>query len=79
MSVTGLVVMGVSGGGKTTVGRMLAARLGWEFLEVDDFHSPKSKAKMAAQIRFDDADRAPSGQPAPSPVRLFRCKYVRAR
>jgi gluconokinase len=51
--------MGVSGCGKTTVGRGLAAKLGWEFRDADDFHSPSNIAKMSAGIPLDDADRAP--------------------
>lgn len=54
-----VVVMGVSGSGKTTVGLLLAARLGWDFVDADDFHSPASKAKMAAGISLDDEDRRP--------------------
>jgi carbohydrate kinase (thermoresistant glucokinase family) len=56
---TVVVVMGVSGAGKTTVGRALAARLGWTFQEGDDFHGPANVAKMAAGQPLDDADRAP--------------------
>lgn len=59
MKATGLIVMGVAGSGKTTVGRALAARLGWVFFDADDFHSPESVAKMAAGIPLTDEDRAP--------------------
>ncbi len=59
MKVDGLIVMGVSGSGKTTVGKMLARRLGWEFFDADEFHSPENVAKMAAGIPLTDADRAP--------------------
>lgn len=51
--------MGVSGVGKTTVGRLLADRLGWEYLDADDFHSPANKEKMARGEPLTDADRAP--------------------
>jgi len=51
--------MGVSGAGKTTVGRLLAARLHSEFLDADDFHPPGNVAKMAAGIALEDADRWP--------------------
>lgn len=51
--------MGVSGAGKTTVGRLLADRQGWEFLDADDFHSPANKDKMARGEPLTDADRAP--------------------
>jgi carbohydrate kinase (thermoresistant glucokinase family) len=54
-----LVAMGVSGCGKTTVGRLLAAALGWEYLEADDLHPPANVARMAAGIPLDDAERAP--------------------
>src|SRR5690242_17696837 len=54
-----LIVMGVAGSGKTTVGRALAARLGLPFYDADEFHSPESRAKMAEGKRLDDADREP--------------------
>ncbi|HEU5159108.1 MAG TPA: gluconokinase [Streptosporangiaceae bacterium] len=50
--------MGVSGSGKTTVGRLLADRLGWEFADADDFHSAANVAKMRAGTPLSDADRA---------------------
>lgn len=53
------VVMGVSGSGKTTVGELLAARLGWDYAEADAFHPPANLAKMAAGHPLDDADRGP--------------------
>ena len=54
-----VVVMGVSGCGKTTVARALADRLGWTFAEADDFHPPANIAKMEAGHPLDDDDRAP--------------------
>lgn len=54
-----LVVMGVSGCGKTTIGEELAARLGWAFQEGDDFHPQSNVEKMRQGIPLDDADRAP--------------------
>lgn len=51
--------MGVSGAGKTTVGELLGAALGACFVDADDLHSPESRAKMAAGIPLDEADRAP--------------------
>ncbi|PXX58680.1 gluconokinase [Nocardia tenerifensis] len=54
-----VVVMGVSGSGKSTVGRALAAELGVEYAEGDEFHPEANIAKMAAGIPLDDADRAP--------------------
>lgn len=54
-----VIVMGVAGSGKTTVGQALAGDLGWIFADADDFHSAASRAKMAANHPLDDADRAP--------------------
>ena len=54
-----LVIMGVSGSGKTSVGRLLAKKLGYEFLDADDFHSEHNVAKMASGQPLTDADRAP--------------------
>jgi gluconokinase len=51
--------MGVTGAGKTTVGRALATSLGWEFHDGDDLHSEANKRKMHRGIALDDADRAP--------------------
>jgi gluconokinase len=54
-----VVVMGVSGVGKTTIGRRLAERLGWPFIDADDHHPAANVAKMAAGTPLDDADRWP--------------------
>ena len=54
-----VVVMGVSGSGKTTVGKSLAARLEVEYGEADDFHPQANVDKMAAGEPLDDDDRAP--------------------
>jgi gluconokinase len=54
-----VVVMGVSGSGKTTVGERLAERLEVEYGEADDFHPPANKEKMSAGIALDDEDRRP--------------------
>ena len=54
-----VIVMGVTGAGKTTVGRVLATALGWEFHDGDELHSEASKLKMHRGIALDDADRAP--------------------
>jgi carbohydrate kinase (thermoresistant glucokinase family) len=54
-----VIVMGVSGCGKSTVAAMLAGRLRWEFEEGDALHPPSNVAKMAAGQPLDDADRAP--------------------
>jgi carbohydrate kinase (thermoresistant glucokinase family) len=54
-----VVVMGVSGVGKTTIGAALAQQLGWRFLDADDYHPPENVAKMAAGTPLTDADRRP--------------------
>lgn len=54
-----VVVMGVSGSGKTTVGELLATRLGVEYADADDFHSAANRAKLTAGIPLTDADREP--------------------
>ncbi len=54
-----LVVMGVSGSGKSTVGAALAQRLGVPFADADDFHPPANIAKMSAGHPLDDEDRRP--------------------
>jgi gluconokinase len=54
-----LVLMGVTGSGKTTIGKMVAAETGWRFADADDFHSEANKAKMHAGIPLTDEDRKP--------------------
>jgi carbohydrate kinase (thermoresistant glucokinase family) len=54
-----LVIIGVSGSGKTTIGAMLAGRLGWTYAEADDFHPPANVAKMHAGVPLTDEDRDP--------------------
>ena len=54
-----VVVMGVSGSGKSTVASVLAGRLGGELADADDFHPPSNVAKMAAGLPLDDQDREP--------------------
>ena len=54
-----LVVMGVSGSGKSTVARVLHDKLGWDFAEGDELHTAQNVAKMASGHPLDDADRAP--------------------
>lgn len=59
MKMQFVVVMGVAGSGKTTVGQTLAERLGWDFYDADGFHPIENISKMASGIPLDDADRAP--------------------
>ena len=54
-----LIVTGVAGSGKTTVGKALAQRLGWEFYDADAFHPAENIAKMTNGIPLNDADRVP--------------------
>lgn len=54
-----LLVCGVSGSGKTTIGTLLAERLGWQYAEADSFHPAANVAKMAAGHPLDDTDREP--------------------
>jgi len=54
-----ILVMGVTGAGKTTVGKLLAQRLGWIFLDADDFHSSANREKMHRGIPLSEADRVP--------------------
>jgi len=54
-----VVVMGVTGCGKTTVGAMLAGACGWDFLDADDFHPPHNVEKMRRGEALNDQDRGP--------------------
>jgi carbohydrate kinase (thermoresistant glucokinase family) len=55
--VKALVIMGVSGSGKSTVGRLLARKTGGRFVDGDDHHPPANVRKMSAGIPLDDQDR----------------------
>lgn len=79
-----IVVMGVSGAGKTTVGRALAERLGLAFQDADDLHPPANVAKMAAGTPLDDADREPwlavvgeALAAAPEPGMVMACSALK--
>jgi gluconokinase len=54
-----IIVMGVSGSGKSTVGALLAGRLDWEYRDADDFHPPANVGKMRRGMPLDDEDRKP--------------------
>ncbi|MEQ9551433.1 MAG: gluconokinase [Coleofasciculus sp. G3-WIS-01] len=54
-----IIVMGVSGSGKSRVGQTLAQRLGWQFRDADDFHTQAAKDKMKQAIPLNDQDRQP--------------------
>jgi gluconokinase len=59
MRPAAIIIMGVSGSGKSTIGALLAERLGWPFADADGFHPPGNVAKMAAGTPLTDADRWP--------------------
>ncbi len=59
MTATRIVLMGVAGSGKSTVGHILAAKLGVPFIDADDLHSAEAIADMQAGRPLDDSDRAP--------------------
>ena len=54
-----VLVMGVAGVGKTTIGAALACACGWRFIDADDYHPPQNVAKMKAGIPLEDEDRWP--------------------
>ncbi len=54
-----VIVMGVVGAGKTTVGQMLASQLNWKFADADDFHPASNVEKIRDGVALTDADRAP--------------------
>ena len=59
MRPAAIIIMGVSGSGKSTIGALLAERLGWPFADADGFHPPANVAKMASGQPLTDADRWP--------------------
>ena len=57
--IRGIILIGVSGCGKTSIGRLLAGHLGWAFIEGDEYHSTENIRKMASGIPLNDGDRHP--------------------
>ncbi len=70
-----LVVMGVSGSGKTTIAALLAGRLHWAFAEGDDYHPPANIAKMRRGIPLDDEDRTPWLQAIAAQIDRWRAEH----
>ncbi len=66
-----ILVMGVSGSGKTTVGKLLADNLGWTFSDADAFHSPENVEKMQQGIPLSEADRTPWLQDLQSAIKYW--------
>lgn len=58
-SVPVVIIMGVAGSGKSTIGTLLAETLGWQFIDADRFHPAASIEKMKSGMPLDDADRMP--------------------
>ncbi len=69
-----VIVMGVVGAGKTTVGRLLAQQLGWEFADADDYHPPGNIDKMSRGIPLKDEDRFPWLQRLRSEIGKWRAR-----
>lgn len=69
-----IVLMGVAGAGKTTVGKLLADSLGWKFVDADSLHSSQNIAKMHAGIALTDEDRLPWLSALQSAVREWVAK-----
>jgi gluconokinase len=81
-----IVVMGVAGSGKTTIGQELAAALGWGFTDGDEFHGPASIAKMKSGVALTDADREPWLHAVKAAIderkgtgHVFACSALKAR
>jgi gluconokinase len=72
-----VVIMGVSGAGKTTIGKQLAERLHWSFIEGDVLHPPENVAKMRCGQPLTDADRAPWLGAVAGAIDGWRCRGER--
>src|SRR5689334_24348287 len=59
MMARAIILMGVSGSGKTTIGELLSGALGWSFYDADDFHPPANVERMRRGIALTDEDREP--------------------
>jgi gluconokinase len=59
MKPKGFLIMGVAGSGKSTLGKPLAQKLGWDFFDADEYHSAENIAKMTAGVPLADSDRIP--------------------
>ena len=59
MAAQAIILMGVSGSGKTTIGELLGQALGWPFYDADDFHPPANVERMRRGIALTDEDREP--------------------
>ena len=81
--MTRVVVMGVSGCGKSSIGAAVARALGARFIDGDDLHPPENIAKMAAGIPLEDADRAPwlarVGEVLTAPQTVVACSALKRR
>lgn len=71
-----IVLMGVAGVGKTTIGTLLAERLGWGYAEGDSYHPPANVEKMRGGTPLDDADRAPWLAAIAADIDRWRAKGV---
>ncbi|MGC1619644.1 MAG: gluconokinase [Candidatus Acidiferrum sp.] len=69
-----VIVMGTTASGKTTIGSMLATRLGWEFVDADDFHPPANVEKMRHGIPLTDVDREPWLQALRDKIIQWHCE-----
>ncbi|MDX1905771.1 MAG: gluconokinase [Bacteroidia bacterium] len=83
-----VILMGVSGSGKSTIGQALSLRMGWAFRDGDDFHPPANISKMQAGIPLTDADRLPWLHALADAIRdcrlrgeaaVFACSALRAQ
>jgi gluconokinase len=81
-----VVVMGVSGSGKSTIGRLIAQRLGGTFIDADDLHSAAARSKMSTGVPLSDEDRWPwldalaariAEQPAENGPAVVACSALR--